>query len=82
MTVLPPCPECAALKCRICVGQTWDDAVDGPVPCPCRLAGHADGVMLQHALSCAGPDVSITNGVTKVLLHCRSCDAEVVVEKR
>lgn len=81
MTVLPPCPECAALKCRICVGETWDDAADDFAPCPCRQAGHGDGEQLQHLLTCTGPDVSITNGLNRMLLTCRVCHAEVLVDK-
>jgi hypothetical protein len=38
-------------------------------------------VLLQHQLDCARPDVHATHGVTKVLLHCRTCHAEVWVPK-
>lgn len=36
-------------------------------------------VFLQHRVDCKGSDVHVTKGVTKVLLHCRTCDAEVFV---
>jgi hypothetical protein len=38
-------------------------------------------VFLQHLVTCARPDVHVTPGVTKVLLHCRTCGAEVFVPK-
>jgi hypothetical protein len=39
----PPCPECAAGKHRNCGGDSWNNDLDEPKPCPCWLsdpAGH------------------------------------------
>ena len=35
--------------------------------------------MIQHALSCAGPRVSVQHGLTRDLHTCRSCSASVFV---
>jgi len=64
------CLECQVGRHTLCMGR-----------CGCRLAGHGDAAYLQHTLGCAGPDVTVTNGVTRQLLHCRNCGAEVHVDK-
>jgi len=40
-----------------------------------------DEVFLQHLVTCQEADVHVTTGITKVLLHCRTCHAEVMVPK-
>jgi len=79
VTGVQPCPECAAGKHRICIGQSWDETTDDFAPCPCQQAGHDLAAHLQHRVTCPGPDVSITRGVSKVLLHCRPCGVEAWV---
>ena len=36
---------------------------------------------LQHALTCAGPRVSVQHGLNRDLHTCRSCSASLFVER-
>jgi hypothetical protein len=38
--LIEPCPECIQGKHINCDGTSWDQASDGPAPCPCYLNEH------------------------------------------